>query len=175
MRIHAVPVGLLLALHLGGCGPSLPSLRTQAEAGRVHREAPVKSRVSIDIAAPASRVWEVLSAIDRWPAWHAKVSKARLAGPLEPGSRFVWKTGGMTIRSELAVVRPDSLLGWTGSMMGLKAIHLWFLFPLGKGGTRVVVEESLDGFGAGLMMSDRKLADILTTWLENLKRESERG
>lgn len=160
-------------LSLFGCGPSLPVLKTKAVAGEVNGEAPVKSRLHIDIEAPPKRVWEVLSGIDRWPAWHAKISKAKLEGALAEGSRFRWKTGGVTINSELAAVKPDSLLGWTGTMMGMKAIHLWRLVPLENGSTRVVVEESLDGFAVGLMFSDKKLTEILDVWLVRLKKESE--
>lgn len=47
--------------------------------------------ISIDIDAPAGRVWEVMSDIDRWPEWTAGVTSVKRLGdePFAVGARAV--------------------------------------------------------------------------------------
>ena len=46
---------------------------------------------SIDIDAPASTVWAVVSDVERWPEWTASISSAKRSrtGPLAVGERVV--------------------------------------------------------------------------------------
>ena len=50
-----------------------------------------KFRITIDIAAPADRVWEVMSEMERWHEWTPSVTsiKRRDRGPFAVGSRLV--------------------------------------------------------------------------------------
>ncbi|MFM6848762.1 MAG: SRPBCC family protein [Terrabacter sp.] len=78
----------------------------------------MEQHVSIDIDAPASRVWDILSDAERWPEWTASVrrvtlhdgtlrvgAKATIDQPriptvpwtvtsLSPGQSFTWESGG---------------------------------------------------------------------------------
>jgi hypothetical protein len=89
-------------------------------------------RISVDILAPPDGVWAVMSGVERWHEWTASVTSVRRLdeGPLrigsralirqprfppavwtvttlEPGRRFVWKSGmpGMWVYGDHAVER----------------------------------------------------------------------
>ena len=46
-------------------------------------------QITVDIDAPADRVWAVMRDVERWPEWTPTVTGIRLLqpGPLRPGSR----------------------------------------------------------------------------------------
>ena len=52
-------------------------------------DADVEQRAVIEIAAPAARVWEVLTDVERWPEWTETVTSVKRVdeGPLRSGSR----------------------------------------------------------------------------------------
>jgi hypothetical protein len=131
---------------LVGCGPSLATLHEGATAGRVQQDAPLNARQRISIAAPRARVYALLSNVAAWPAWQPNVTKVVPPAALVPGARFTWVNGGSQISSQLALVEPNELLGWTGSVATAKAVHLWRLSSPTADTTLVDVEETMDGF-----------------------------
>ena len=111
----------------------------------VNKNAPVYSRLTIEIYAPLPKVWDVLTTIEEWPAWQSDVKEARLNGPVEEGTAFVWKAGGLTFHSMIHTHEPGRQFGWTGKTLGANAIHNW-TFSETDEGTLVEVEECLQGF-----------------------------
>jgi hypothetical protein len=92
-------------------------------------------RTTIDIAAPAARVWEILAAIERWAEWNPF---AKAQGRLAVGERLdveLTPPGGapMTFRPIVVKLDPGRELRWLG--------HLWIrgLFD-GEHGFRLVPE-----------------------------------
>jgi uncharacterized membrane protein len=75
-----------------------------AAAGHIDENAPVRASSEILILAPIDKVWKLLSAIDDWPKWQSTISSARTSGSLQPGTEFIWISGGTKIKSRLAVV-----------------------------------------------------------------------
>jgi uncharacterized protein YndB with AHSA1/START domain len=131
-------------------------------------------RSEIEIAAPPETVWDVLTAIERWPSWNPDVKSVSMEGPAAEGSVFRWKAGPGTITPTIRRVEPPRLIAWTGKTLGIKAIHFYRLEPR-DGKTLVRSEESYEGLVARLLRGtlqktlDRALAD----GLRYLKNEAE--
>lgn len=128
------------------------------------------AREEIVINSPAETVFRILADINNWPSWQGSVSKAEIEGSLKAGTRFKWNAGGMPINSKLHTVNEYSEIGWTGSILWIKAVHNWQMVDEGST-TRVVVEESLHGPGSSLMRNS--LAGGMKKNLAELKARAE--
>jgi len=71
----------------------------------INHKAPVLSKAEITIEAPITIVWNVLTAINSWPAWQKAITKATLNGVLREGARFEWKAGGLRFRSQVHTMK----------------------------------------------------------------------
>ena len=127
------------------------------------------------MAADPGTVWDVLTAVERWPSWNPDVKSATLDGSLAERGRFRWKAGPSTITSTIERLEPPRFLSWSGRTLGLTAIHEWKLEPKGDG-TLVSTEESMEGLAARLLRGSfqKRLEKSLETWLAGLKQEAER-
>ncbi len=141
----------------------------------INTKAPVQSTASILINASSDKVWELLTDIDRWPMWYTDIRRAKIKGPLEPGTSFDWRTGGMHIRSTLHTVEPHLHFGWSGKSFGLLAIHNWTLRSI-DGKTQVSVAESMEGALASLLKKtlNKSLEKQMHTWLARLREACEK-
>jgi uncharacterized membrane protein len=137
----------------------------------VNKKAPAFHETQILIHAPAEKVYKVLSSVNNWPDWQNDVTEAYLQGDVAPGKQFIWKAGGFKIKSEIHTANPPSELGWTGKVLWIKAIHNWTLIAEGRS-TQVIVQESLEGFLAGLMQ--KTLTKGMAQNLYELKLEAEK-
>lgn len=139
-----------------------------------NRDAPAFAGHHIHIEAPPEKVWALISDIDHWSSWQPDIPTAKLLGPLAPGSRFRWNSGGTGVSSTLEEVDQPHRLGWTGRAMGAKARHVWALRPEGSG-TTVTTEESFEGLVVVLLKGrmQRLLDDSLQKWLAALKKAAE--
>ena len=70
-------------------------------------------------------MFAVISAIDQWPSWNPDVKSVELHGPVQEGTVFRWKSGPSTLTSTLQVVDPPHEIAWTGTTMGIKAVHVF--------------------------------------------------
>lgn len=138
---------------------------------KVNKNAPAYNQTQILIHSPAEHVYKILSTINEWPKWQSSISKARLKGKLASDSKFVWKTGGLKIKSEIHTANTPTELGWTGKMLWIVAVHNWELIPEGRS-TRVIVKESLEGFLAGML--HKTLIEGMDKSLYELKLEAEK-
>ncbi len=140
----------------------------------INRNAPATAEGELQIAADPQTVYAVISAIDQWPSWNPDVRSVTLEGPLQPGTVFRWKSGPSSLTSTMQVVDPPRELTWTGTTMGIKAVHV-FRFEARDGGTLARSEESWEGLLASLLKgySRRTLDKEIRSVLSRLKAEAE--
>ena len=139
------------------------------------RDAPAFAEGEVLIDAPRALVWLILTDFTRWPEWTPGVTYVTVAGALEAGSTFRWKSGRSTIKSRLADVAPPASISWTGRTTGIRAVHAYQLDDSGAG-TIVRTQESWDGLvvkllGRTLQPTLQKTTD---DGLAALKAEAER-
>jgi uncharacterized protein YndB with AHSA1/START domain len=150
-------------------------VESTASVSEINERAPVVGRSEIEIAAAPEVAWDVLTAIDRWPSWNPAVKSVSVEGGIEEGSKFRWKAGPGTIKSTIKDVEKPWRIAWTGTSLGIKAIHVHTFEPRDEG-TFVRTEESYDGVVARLL--HRRLQETLDSALQDelqhLKAEAER-
>ncbi|MEJ8802080.1 SRPBCC family protein [Pontibacter sp. H249] len=141
----------------------------------INEDAPVKSYAEIEIAAPAEKVWQILTTINDWPTWQSEVTEANLREDLKEGSEFKWKAGGLSFSSKIHTVSPKIKFGWTGRTFGASAIHNWYFEEEGEK-TVIKVEESLQGVFPQLFKDyfQNNLDKGVQKNLHELKRASEK-
>jgi uncharacterized protein YndB with AHSA1/START domain len=141
----------------------------------INRNAPATADGELRIDADPATVFDVISGIDRWPSWNPDVKSVRVEGPVQPGTVFRWKAGPSSLTSTLRVVDPPREIAWTGTTMGIKAVHV-FRFQASDGGTLARSEESWEGLIARLLKgySRRTLDKGIRGVLAHLKTEAER-
>jgi hypothetical protein len=77
-------------------------------------------RTTFAIDASAARVWEALTALDRYPEWNPQITRIR--GSLQPGDRINLQLalpGGppMDLVATIEEARPGALLTWRGHVL----------------------------------------------------------
>jgi uncharacterized membrane protein len=127
----------------------------------------MEQSTSIEVAAPADQVWDVLVDVERWPEWTDSVSSARLldSGPLAVGSRAEISqpripTGTYTVTA----LEPGRAFTWEQRQPGSKVVAHHTCAPLPDGGTRVELGVVMSGALGGVVgrlyrgLTDRYLA-----------------
>lgn len=140
----------------------------------IHLSAPVKARHSIAINADIEKIWQLLTEIENWPAWNSSISRAILDGPVAPSTTFRWKSGPSKMTCKIHTCSKDKVFGWTGSFLGIGAVHNWHLSQQ-RGSVVVTTEESMEGILANLLpgMLQKQLDSGLKQWLSELKTTAE--
>ena len=144
------------------------------------RNSPVHVRNELDVAAPQDRVWAWLTRPGLWPDWYVNSANvAFLEGPwpdLKEGTRFRWKTFGVTITSTVLEYVPNERIAWDAHTFGVDAYHAWILQPSTKG-CHVLTEESQHGWLAWLAnrLMPNRMYKFHQLWLEGLERKGREG
>jgi uncharacterized protein YndB with AHSA1/START domain len=137
-------------------------------------KAPVSVLAEATIRAPAELVWATLTRLDKWPEWHHGVSRIRVDGGVEVGTRFDWTSGFFRIESQLVDVDFPEQFAWSGRTFGMHALRVWRLQSM-EDRTQVVATESLTGLlpSAFPQLATRMLTHVVTESLLSLKAAAE--
>ncbi len=140
---------------------------------RIDEYAPVIARGEIGVTASRELIWDMLTTMDHWADWNPDVKTASQPA-IEEGAVFTWKAGPASLTSTLGEIEAPRLLSWTGTSMGMTAVHVWRLESDGQQ-TLARTEESWSGRLPRLLPSlmRRSLQKTLNSWLHHLKIEAE--
>ena len=131
----------------------------------------MEQNITVEIAAPAERVWEVLTDVERWPEWTETVTSVRRLdeGPLKSGSRA--KIDQPKIPETEYVVTeldPGRSFTWVATGPGVTTIARHDVETLPDGGSRVTLAVEQRGWLGSVMgrfyrgLTDRYLANEAT-------------
>jgi uncharacterized protein YndB with AHSA1/START domain len=139
---------------------------------------PVLVSNTIDINASPEKVWFWLTSATTWQEWYFNASKVKLinqqGNQLLAGSKFNWRTFGVTLQSEVKEFVPYQRLAWDAKGIGISACHAWLIIPTATGCT-VLTEETQHGWlcRLGKLLLPGRMYKYHQVWLEGLKRKAE--
>ncbi|MET0400534.1 MAG: SRPBCC family protein [Longimicrobiaceae bacterium] len=111
-----------------------------------------KFSVTTDIAAPAERVWEVMSDVERWHEWTPSVTRVRRldAGPLAVGSRAVIRQPRFPPALwKVVAIEPGRSFTWVSVAPGLRVVGHHAVEPTAAG-SRATLSLDLQGIFGGV-------------------------
>ena len=110
----------------------------------------MEQSVTVEIAAPADRVWEVLTDVEQWPEWTGTVTWVRRLdeGPLRSGSRAKIKQPKIPDTEYVVTeLEPDRSFTWVATGPGVTTTARHTLEALPGGGSRVTLSSRAAGSG----------------------------
>ena len=142
---------------------------------------PIHVRNELAMSSSPEHVWAWLVAATLWPTWYVNASRVRIlqgnGSNLALGTRFRWKTFGVTITSTVREFVPHERIAWDAHALGLEVYHAWLMQPTAEGGCRVLTEETQHGWLArlGKLLMPNRMYKYHQIWLESLARQSAAG
>lgn len=107
-----------------------------------------------DISAPPSRVWAVMSDVERWPEWTASMRRVQPlgAGPLGHGSHVRVEQPKLAPATfEITSWMPERGFDWITRSAGVTAVARHAIEPT-AGGARVTLSVEFSGLLAGAVV-----------------------
>jgi hypothetical protein len=141
---------------------------------------PVYAKNQLSMTAPSESVWAWLIRAQLWPTWYPNSSNIRFLSGKPPdlslGTRFRWKTFGVTIQSTVLEFLPYEGLAWDAHGNGLEAYHAWLIQKTDHG-CQVTTEEVERGWLARLAraLMPKRLEQQHQIWLEGLRAKASSG
>ncbi|HEX5613935.1 MAG TPA: SRPBCC family protein [Acidimicrobiia bacterium] len=125
---------------------------------------------SVELAAPAARVFSVQSDIARWTEWHPDVSYAVALGPHRPGSVFEWVWRGTSTRTRVLEVVEPTLLVWSSLSARGASVLRWELTPAGSATTLTASLRFAPAVPVPRSRAERLQERSIERWFEGLVR-----
>jgi uncharacterized protein YndB with AHSA1/START domain len=141
---------------------------------------PIHVRNELAITATPETVWAWLVRASLWPSWYPNSSNVRFLTGSPPdlarGTRFQWKTFGVTIVSTVLEFVPTERLAWDAHAAGVDAYHAWLVTPAPEG-CAVLTEETQHGWMArlGKLFMPNRMYRYHQIWLEGLRTNAAKG
>jgi hypothetical protein len=141
---------------------------------------PVHVKNELAMNASPENVWAWLIRAPLWPTWYPNSANLKFLSGQPPdlalGTRFRWKTFGVTIESTVGEFVPYERLAWDAHGTGLDAYHAW-LIQKTENGCNVLTEESQRGlvaqFGKALRLN--RMEQLHQVWLQELSKKANQG
>jgi uncharacterized membrane protein len=132
---------------------------------------------TIEIAAPPSRVWAVMSDIERWHEWTPSITSVQRLddGPSGIGSRARVKQPQLASSVfEITTWNPERGFDWVTKSPGIQGLGRHLIEPSPRG-SRVTLSVTFSGLLSGLvaMFFGGLTARYITMEAEGLKRRAE--
>jgi hypothetical protein len=113
-------------------------------------------RTSFEVNAPANRVWDILTTLDRYPEWNPQIPQA--SGDLREGGRINLRLAlpgrpAMDVSAAIEQSRPTSLLTWRGHVGApwlFEGYRRFEITPVATGRVSVTHVEDIHGLLAPL-------------------------
>ncbi len=113
-----------------------------------------KYQTSFDIPATANRVWQVLTALDRYPEWNPQIST--ISGTIAPGAKVDLRLTmpdrpAMNVSARIERAEPDRLLTWRGHVLApwfFQGFRRFEIEPIDAGRVRFTHVEDITGLFA---------------------------
>ena len=104
--------------------------------------------VSVEIDAPAERVWDVMADVERWPEWTASMRRVERLdrGPFAVGSEARVKQPKMPVlRWTVVSVEPGRAFAWETRSPGACTVGTHVVDPQGPGRSRATLSVKQSG------------------------------
>ena len=128
----------------------------------------MEQRITVDVEAPPDTVWEVMTDVERWPAWTETVTSVQRLdeGPLQLGSqaRISQPKLPETVYS-VTDLEPGRSFTWVAKGPGVTTTARHEVEPMSTGGSRVTLSVEQGGVLGAVMgrlyrgLTDRYLAN----------------
>jgi uncharacterized membrane protein len=135
-------------------GPQRDAVDGRAEVGVMRHSGDVRFQDSIDVAAPAERVFATYADIERWPTWTASVTSVEVLdpGPLAVGTRAKVRQPRLpTATWAVTELVPGRSFTWVARGPGLRSTGTHAVAPRADGGCTVTATLDQDGILGGLV------------------------
>ena len=139
----------------------------------------VHARTELEMPVPSEAVWPWLVRAELWPTWYPDFADVVIEGggpDLRAGSRFRWKTFGVTLSSRVEEFVEFERIAWSARSTGIDAYHAW-LIEKRPSGCHVLTEENQNGLVARLNNALRPtfMGRMQRVWLERLREKAKGG
>lgn len=145
-----------------------------------HREVPKRPNLVVErhavINETCERIYDVLAAVESWPAWDPTISRIEAHGSLHAGNVFAMREAKLLVRARVLDADRPRLIRWRGvGPGGVVEVHSFRMVPLDPHQTLVVERCEFTKWFLRLFAwaTDFRFGQVFNRTLEALRKTSE--